>query len=91
MADESDKAGRHRAVRQFCRMIASTLIAATAQADVSLTEIAARLGLHEKDVRKMVNRLMDGESKGVSMDHVSGLFFACNGATLKFDLERADA
>jgi hypothetical protein len=70
----------------MCRQIASVIVMAMAQSDVSFTVMAARIGRREKTVRRWVNLLMDGRCKRVGLSEVSDMMFACGGAILKIEL-----
>ncbi len=72
--------GRGRALRHLCHGIGVVVAQAIAEADVSLSEIGARLGWPREKVNRLIMRLLDG--KPISLDAISDLLFACGGVEL---------
>lgn len=71
MDDRIDQAEIDRALRQTCRRVASALIKAMADEDVSFAEIAKRLGRKEKTVGRWLRTLIAG--RPIDLDHVSDM------------------
>lgn len=86
MTGKANREEMKAARRHLCRSIASVIVRAMADADITFTEMAVRIGQREKTVRRWVNALIDGRSKGVGLSEVADMLFACNGAVLEMKL-----
>ena len=78
------------ACRKMARRIAAAIVQCMAETDFNFTQIAARIGKTEKDIKTWMDRLFDGDGGEASLDHVSDILLAM-GAELDFAVNRIQA
>ncbi len=70
--------------RLMCRRIGALIARAMADSDVGWDDMGVRIGVRPAALRRRMTRLMDG--KTISLDDISDMLFACNGATLEISM-----
>lgn len=62
--------------RRLARNLASVIIQAMADGDISFSQIAHRISKREKTVRRWLMDLADGKSKGIRLSDIADMFTA---------------